>query len=174
MNNNIFLIGFMGAGKSSVAKLLTEKLDMKLVEMDETIVEEQGMSINEIFERYGEQHFRDIESDLVVRIKNEGNTIVSCGGGVVVRSENTEHMKQSGTIVFLTATPETIYERVKDGNDRPILNGNMNVEYIAGLMEKRRELYERAADIRIVTDGKSLEQICEEIVQKVNSRQKQE
>lgn len=172
MNNNIFLIGFMGAGKSSVAKLLKEKLDMKLVEMDETIVEEQGISINEIFERYGEQRFRDIESDLVVRIKNEGNTIVSCGGGVVVRSENTEHMKQSGRIVFLTATPETIYERVKDGNDRPILNGNMNVEYIAGLMEKRRELYERAADVRVATDGKSLEQICEEIIQKVNSRQK--
>lgn len=167
MDKNIFLIGFMGAGKSSVAALLKEKLQMKLVEMDARIVEEQGITINEIFEKYGESHFRDIESELVKTIGNEGNTIVSCGGGVVVREDNTKHMKQSGKIVFLTATPETIYERVKDGTDRPILNGNMNVEYIAGLMEKRRALYENAADIKVATDGKTLEEICDEIISSV-------
>ena len=128
---NIFLIGFMGAGKSTVAKTLQEKLKMNLVEMDARIVEEQGMSINDIFAKYGEDYFRDIESRLILDIGKEGNTIVSCGGGVVVREKNIEYMKQNGKVVYLSATPETIYNRVKDSTDRPILNGHMSVEYIA-------------------------------------------
>lgn len=163
---NYFLIGFMGAGKSTIAAELVKRTGKKLVEMDSQIVEEQGMTINEIFAQYGEQKFRDIESNLVKRIANEGNTIVSCGGGVVVREENTKVMKSSGKIIFLTATPETIYERVKDGNDRPILNGHMNVEYIAELMEKRRALYEAAADVKVATDNKNVDEICDEILNK--------
>ncbi len=170
MRENIFLIGFMGAGKSTIAKGLQRTLGMELVEMDARIVEEQKMSINEIFAQYGEDHFRDIESQLILDIGQEGNTIVSCGGGVVVRPQNTEYMKKSGKIVFLSATPQTIYERVKHSTDRPILNGHMNVEYIAQLMEKRRALYEAAADIRIETDGKSRDEICREIVQKLNMK----
>lgn len=168
MDKNIFLIGFMGAGKSTIAKVLQQKLNMKLVEMDARIVEEQGITINEIFEKYGESHFRDIESQLILTLGEEGNTIVSCGGGVVVRPENTEYMKKNGTIVFLCATPETIYNRVKDNDDRPILRGHMNVEYIAELMEKRRALYEAAADIKIDTDGKDVSTICDEIISKIS------
>ncbi len=164
---NIFLIGFMGAGKSTIAKELQSALQMKLVEMDARIVEEQGMSINDIFEKYGEAHFRDLESNLILTIGSEGNTIVSCGGGVVVRSENVTNMKESGKIIFLAATPETIYERVKDSTDRPILNGHMNVDYIRELMEKRRVLYENAADIRIDVDGKSVLEVCHEIIRKI-------
>jgi shikimate kinase len=161
---NIFLIGFMGTGKSTIAKALQKRLDMNLVEMDARIVEEQGMSINDIFARFGEEHFRDIESQLILTIGDEGNTIVSCGGGVVVRPQNTEYMKKSGRVVYLKSSPETIFERVRYSTDRPILNGHMNVEYIAGLMEKRRPLYEGAADITIETDGKRVEAIAEEIM----------
>ena len=167
MRENIFLIGFMGAGKSTIAKALCKELQMQLVEMDARIVEEQGMSINDIFAQYGEDHFRDIESQLILTLGEEGNTIVSCGGGVVVRSQNIEFMKKSGKVVFLSATPETIYERVKNSADRPILNGHMNVEYIAELMEKRRALYEAAADIKIETDGKSRSVICKEIMERL-------
>lgn len=164
---NIFLIGFMGAGKSTIAKMLQNRLHMELVEMDERIVKEQGMPITEIFEKYGEAHFRDIESELVHTIGREGNTIVSCGGGVVIRQENTQEMKHSGKIIYLTADPETIFERVRYSKERPILNGNMNVEYIAQLMEKRRALYESAADLAVATDGKTKNEICEEIVGKL-------
>lgn len=167
--NNIFLIGFMGAGKSTIAKALQRELGFPLVEMDERIVQEQGMSINDIFAQYGESHFRDIESQLVVDLGEQEPSIISCGGGVVVRPQNTQNMKKSGKIVFLTATPETIYERVKNSTDRPILNGHMNVEYIAELMEKRRALYEEAADITIQTDGKTREQICAEIIGKLRN-----
>lgn len=167
--DNIFLIGFMGTGKSTVAQELQKKLDMKLVEMDARIVQEQGMSINEIFSQFGEDHFRDVESQLVLDIGQEENTIVSCGGGVVLRNENIANMKKSGTVIFLAATPQTIYDRVKDSSERPILNGHMNVAYISELMEKRHVLYEAAADIRIDVDDKTVADICEEIVGKVNS-----
>ncbi|MDD6155515.1 MAG: shikimate kinase [Lachnospiraceae bacterium] len=167
MSNNIFLIGFMGSGKSTIGRFLQKELNMELVEMDARIVEEQGMSINDIFAEKGEDYFRDLESRLVLDLNNEGNTIVSCGGGVVIRLENVENMKKNGKIVFLSATPDTIYERVKNSTERPILNGHMNVEYIAGLMEKRRALYENAADIRIETDGKTRDEICKEIIDKL-------
>jgi shikimate kinase len=162
---NIFLIGFMGAGKSTIARELQKRLGMNLVEMDARIVEEQGMSINDIFAQYGEDHFRDIESQLILTIGDEGSTVVSCGGGVVLRPQNTEYMKKSGKVVYLKTSPETIFERVRHSTDRPILNGNMNVEYIAGLLEKRRPLYEGAADITVVTDNRSCEEICSEIIQ---------
>ena len=167
INCNIFLIGFMGAGKSTIARTLQRELGFPLVEMDERIVQEQGMSINDIFAQSGEAHFREIESQLVVDLGKQEPSIVSCGGGVVVRPENTQNMKKSGRIVLLKASPETIFERVKNSTDRPILNGHMNVEYIAELMEKRRVLYEEAADITIQTDGKTREQICEEIIGKL-------
>ena len=167
ISRSIFLIGFMGAGKSTIARALQRELGFPLIEMDERIVKEQGMSINDIFAQYGEAHFREIESQLVVDLGKQEPSIVSCGGGVVVRPENTQNMKKSGRIVLLKASPETIFERVKNSTDRPILNGHMNVEYIAELMEKRRVLYEEAADITIQTDGKTREQICEEIIGKL-------
>ncbi len=163
--NNIYLIGFMGSGKSTVAKMLREKLYANLVEMDERIVKEQGMSINDIFARYGETHFRNIETELLRTIAAEDMSVVSCGGGVAVQEENVSIMKDSGRIILLLAKPETIYERVKDSTDRPILNGNMNISYIEELMKKRSNYYNAAADITIVTDGKTLDEICQEIIE---------
>ena len=165
---HIFLIGFMGAGKSTVAGELSRQLKIKQMEMDEYIVQEQGMSINDIFEKYGEAYFRELETKLLIGLKDRERVIVSCGGGVAMRSENVRHMKESGTIILLTASPETIFDRVKDSHDRPILNGNMSVEFIRELMEKRREYYEAAADIIIETDGKKAAQISEEIIWKVS------
>ena len=165
--HNIFLIGFMGVGKSTIAKLLAKRLGAQLVEMDETIEAEAEMKISEIFEKYGEAHFRDLETALIERVSKDGGAVISCGGGAVLRPENVERMKQSGKIIFLSATPETIYERVKHSTHRPLLQGNMNVEYIRDLMERRREAYELAADEVISTDGKWKSQVANEIVDKI-------
>ena len=162
-NKNIFLIGFMGCGKSTMARFLSRDLDVELVEMDETIEAETGMTINEIFEKYGEKHFRDLESQLILRIAEKGGAVVSCGGGAILRQENVENMKKNGQIIYLSATPETIYTRVRNSTNRPLLNGNMNVEYISSLMEKRLPLYENAADITIYVDGKEKQEVVEEI-----------
>lgn len=166
---NIFLIGFMGCGKSTMAKLLAEKMEMTLVEMDETIEKEEGRTINEIFATDGENYFRDVESQLIVRIADEGGMVVSCGGGAILREENVANMKKSGTVIYFSATPETIYQRVKNSTNRPLLNGNMNVEYITQLMEKRISTYENAADKIIIVDGKEKPQLLEEMLELIDN-----
>ncbi len=166
MAKNIMLIGFMGTGKTTVSKQLSEVTGRNEVDIDAYLVEKEGTPISEIFEKFGEDHFRDIETKYLIEIQQNSDLIVSCGGGIVVREENVKHMKENGIIVWLTATPETIYERVKDSTDRPILNGNMNIEYIASLMEKRKNLYLSVADVIVSTDGKSINEICNEIIEK--------
>lgn len=164
-NKNIFLIGFMGSGKSTIARLLAKETGKELIEMDETIEKEAGCSINRIFEAHGEVHFRNLESELVARISNKGGAVVSCGGGAVLREENVVNMRKNGTIVYLSATPETIYKRVRNSTHRPLLNGNMNVEYITQLMEKRLPIYEAAADEVVVVDDREKSQIVEKILE---------
>ena len=164
---NIVLIGFMGAGKSTIADYLSTMIDMKLVEMDQEISDREEMSIPDIFATYGEEYFRNLETELLRELQTGRNCIISCGGGAALRSENVVEMKKNGRVVLLTASPETIYERVKDGNDRPLLNGNNSVEFIADMMEKRREKYEEAADIVVQTDDKTILQICEELITKL-------
>ena len=131
------------------------------------IAEKEEMSIPDIFATYGEEYFRNLETNLLKELQTGQNCIISCGGGVALRQENVVEMKKNGRVVLLTASPETIFERVKDSNDRPILDGNKNVEFIAGLMEQRREKYEAAADVVVQTDNKTILQICEELISKL-------
>ena len=164
---NIMLIGFMGTGKSTVASCLCREYGMEIVEMDELIAKRAGMSISDIFAQYGEEYFRDLETNLVLELQSQSNQVVSCGGGVVLRERNVEEMKKGGSIVLLTAEPEMILERVKDDDNRPLLRGNKNVAFISDMMEKRRPKYEAAADVVIHTDGKEVQEICREIMEKV-------
>ena len=166
-NYNIFLIGFMGAGKSTISDYLKNALAMDVVEMDQCIVERQGMSISDIFETYGEEYFRELETNLLIEMQSQSNVVVSCGGGVPMRERNVVEMKKNGRVVLLTAKPETILERIKDNHDRPLLENNKTVPFIADLMEKRRAKYEAAADIVIETDGKSELEICEEMIHRL-------
>ena len=165
----IFLIGFMGSGKTAVADGLSKLLGLKRIEMDHLLVEEQQMSITDIFEQYGETHFRDLESSTLMELHKKSPVIVSCGGGIVMRSENITYMKKHGKIILLTASPETIFARVKNNKERPLLNKNMNIDFIRSLMEKRQESYENAADIIVETDHKSVADICNEIIQKLKN-----
>ena len=122
----IYLTGFMGTGKSMILNCLHEVCGFDKIEMDEQIVQEQGMSIPEIFEKKGEEYFRNLETELVKKISAMDNIVVSCGGGTVMRQCNVDEMKKNGTIVLLTAEPETVYERVKGSHNRPLLEKNMN------------------------------------------------
>ena len=165
---NIVLIGFMGAGKSTVSDYLSTMFAMEVVEMDRLIAERQQMSIPDIFETYGEEYFRDLETNLLIEMQGYKNKVISCGGGAALRERNVKEMKKNGRVVLLTASPQTIYERVKNDGDRPVLNGKKNVEGISELMEQLREKYEAAADIVIQTDGKSILQICEELIRRLS------
>ena len=164
LKEHIFLIGFMGCGKSTNAACLAEMTGARQVEMDQMIVENEEMAIADIFKEKGEPYFRELETELIKSSAGVEPAVISCGGCAVLKEENVRLMKECGKIVLLTAEPETIYERVKDSTERPVLNGNMNVGYIESLMEKRRPKYEAAADVTIATDGKTSEEISGEIL----------
>ena len=132
--------------------------------MDQVIAQREGMSISDIFKVHGEEYFRNLETNLLIEMQSKSGIVISCGGGTPMREENVAEMKKNGRVVLLTAKPETIYERVKDSHDRPLIENNKNVPFIAELMEKRREKYEAAADIVIETDGKDEAAVCEELV----------
>ena len=127
-NSNIVLIGFMGTGKTTVTRYLKNMLSMEEADVDAMIAEDQGMAIKDIFETRGEEYFRSCESRIIISLENCRRTIISCGGGAVLREENVRNLKKIGPIVLLTARPETILERVKESDERPVLNGNMNAE----------------------------------------------
>lgn len=165
MKRHIFLIGFMGTGKSTVSRKLGDMLHVREIDMDHAIVMENGMSIPEMFERSGEKYFRDKETEMLRKLSGESPAIISCGGGTVLRPENVKLMKACGKIILLTATAQTVFARVRHGKERPVLNGHMNVKYIAQLMEKRRPAYESACDVRVSTDHKTPEEIAKEILE---------
>ncbi|MDO4804258.1 MAG: type I 3-dehydroquinate dehydratase, partial [Lachnospiraceae bacterium] len=161
---NVFLIGFMGAGKTSVSEALGDMTGIQVVEMDRRIEEEHGMSIPEIFERFGEEHFRNLETDLLSKLRDEPPSVVSCGGGAVLRMRNVVCMKGMGRIVLLDVSAEEVLRRLADEVAyRPNLRERFTVEGIRELQAARREAYEGAADIVVSTDGKRVREIAEEI-----------
>lgn len=164
---NIVLIGFMGVGKSTVSDYLSSMFAMQIVEMDQVIAEREAMSIKDIFAAYGEGYFRNLETELLIELQSRKNTVISCGGGAVLREGNVAEMKKNGKVVLLTASPGTVYDRIKDSDDRPVLKNRKNVKDISELMEQRRKKYEAAADIVISTDNKTVPAICEELVQRL-------
>jgi len=166
---NIVLIGFMGTGKSTISDFLKNVFAMDVAEMDQIIAQRQGMSISDIFETYGEQYFRNLETNLLIEMQSRSNVVISCGGGTPMRECNVVEMKKNGRVVLLTAKPETILDRVKDNHDRPLIENNKTVPFITELMEKRRAKYEAAADIIIETDGKNELEICEELVHRLRT-----
>ncbi len=167
MKNNIFLIGFMGTGKSAIAKQINKIEGLNICEMDQMIESAEGRKITEIFETDGEEYFREVESKILEQCGSGANHVVSCGGGIVLKLENVEFMKKNGVVVWLTATPVTIFNRVSRNKNRPLLNNNMNVEYIAKMLEARYKKYQEAADIQIVTDDKTPRAIAEEIIHEI-------
>ena len=164
---NLVLIGFMGTGKSTVSDYFHTAYNMDVIEMDQIIAQREGMSITEIFNRYGEEYFRDLETALLVEMQSRKGVILSCGGGVPMRERNVVEMKKIGRVILLTADPQTILERLREDHSRPLLENNKNIDFVRSLMDSRRAKYESAADVIIHTDGKTVEEIGSEILEKI-------
>lgn len=169
MKKNIYFIGFMGTGKSTISRYMSTITGYQEIDADQEIAKQENMRIPEIFEKHGEEYFRNLETEFLRGMQKKTHYIVSCGGGMVLRKENVELMKENGVIVLLTATPETVLKRVENGKERPILNGHMNVEYIEQLQEARRAYYEAAGEIVIATDGREIGEMAEELKKKLES-----
>ena len=163
---NIVLTGFMGTGKTAVGRELARLLDMKLIDVDTEIEVSREMTVNEIFKEFGEPVFREIETDMIKEVSRNNQVIISTGGGAVLKQENMETLRETGIIVCLMASPETILRRTGSTDDRPLLHVENPLEKIRQLMDFRKPYYEKA-DIVIATEGKTPLQIAEEIVEKV-------
>ncbi len=146
---NVYIMGFMGCGKTKIGSLLARKLEFSFIDTDMTIEEESGMRINEIFDNEGESGFRTMEKNLVERISRLEHRVVSLGGGTVIDRENWRLISESGTTIALSYPPEIISLRLENKKDRPLLNaygGKDRLDRIAALMTER-ECYYRKADL---------------------------
>lgn len=169
-DGNLFLIGFMGAGKSTVAQALSALYGMEVVEMDEAIEHQARMPISDIFATLGEEAFRQMETELLTTLEPGKRLVVSCGGGVAMREVNVQAMRRCGCIIWLTAQPETILARVAGSGSRPLLEGHKDIGYIQSMMAQRQPKYEAAADVAVATDGKDAAQICNGILAAMKER----
>jgi shikimate kinase len=165
MKTNVALIGFMGAGKTAVGQMLAEKLDKKLIELDSLIELKAGKSIAQIFQEDGEIAFRQLEIEVAKEVAAGKNQVIACGGGIVLNKINIDRLKEEGIIVYLTASPERILQRVSSDNSvRPLLKKGNKALTIRELLEFRQPFYERAADIKIDTSKLDIEDTAELII----------
>lgn len=163
--SNIVLMGFMGAGKTTIGKELAKALGYEFIDTDERIEKEQGRKISDIFSKDGEAVFRDMETDLLKRLQNsEGKFILSIGGGMPVREENRSLLRRLGTVVYLKTSKEEIIRRVSGAADRPLLQGGTLEEKVTSLMNAREQIYMETACVEVVTDQKTPEKIVEELL----------
>ena len=160
-----YLIGMMGSGKSSVGKLLANKLQFSNIDIDKEIEKDEKLSIKEIFEKKGENYFREIESKYLLRKRN--SAVVSCGGGIVLNKKNREFLKTSGYTIYLKSSIPTLEKRLLNENSRPLLSNDNFKETLINIYSKRKTLYTSVANTTIITDRRSVKEVCELIIKKL-------
>lgn len=169
--NTVILIGFMGAGKTTVGIALSKRGNLPLVDTDQRIIEKAGMSISEIFAQKGEDTFRQIESQVLSELlEQKTSMVVSVGGGLPLKEENRRMLKRMGTVVYLKVMPETVLERLKGDTTRPLLAGPDGKQKVGELLEKRGPIYQEAADLILSVDGKSVEEILGELEERIREQ----
>ena len=165
---NIVLIGYRGTGKSSVAKLLATRTRWPIVSTDLEIIRKAGMPVPDIIRKRGWDYFRDVESEICKQVGKKDRTIIDTGGGAVLRKENVESLRQRGRMFWLTAEVTTVMTRIKNNSDRPSLTGKKSyVEEVEEVLNERLPLYKAAADHMIPTDDRTIEEVANEIQQKM-------
>jgi shikimate kinase len=164
--NNIILVGFMGSGKTAVAKALSEKLKWHFEDIDALIVKNAAMPINKIFAEFGEARFRELETQAAVETCSQHGQVISTGGGIVTIPRNIPVLKKSGTVIYLKNTFATSRRRIGAADDRPLFRQD-KIKEARALFNKRLPMYKKAADITIVTDKKNVGQVVESIVKKL-------
>lgn len=160
----LYIIGFMGSGKSAIAKETKRLFFSPVVEMDATIEEREGMTINEIFEKKGEDYFRLVETMLLKELsETDQHMVISCGGGIVKDPKNIEIMKATGVVFYLKASAQTIYDRLQNDDSRPLLKDKKDVASIQAMLDEREPLYEAAADFTLVNEVVPVREIAEKV-----------
>jgi shikimate kinase len=160
---NIALIGFMGAGKTSVGRLVAEQLHFDYLDTDDVIQSRTGRTITEIFATDGEPAFRKMESELVKELAQRTRTVIATGGGLPVNPENLACLKTCALVVCLWASPEKIWDRVKHQTHRPLLRDADPQKKIRDLLTVREPFYKQA-DVLLNTDLRSVREVAQQVV----------
>jgi len=160
--NHVLLIGFMGAGKTTVGRIVAERLGLPLVDLDSLIEAQEGRTVSDIFDTSGESAFRVLESHALASLESARPSVVACGGGVVLADENRAIMSKLGTVVYLSVTAGETIARVGSDPSRPLLQ--RGALPASQLLASRESLYEAAADVCIDTVGRSPEQVADLVV----------
>ena len=163
---NIYLIGMMGSGKSTVGKILAEKMKLLFIDLDSEIEKTGGKSVSEIFNQDGEDHFRKLESE---ELKQYSESVVACGGGIILDEENRQYINENGVAVLLTASMDELFKRLSDSNNRPILPDENTEKALTNLWLERKKDYLNTSDFLIETDGENPIEITNKIFSKINS-----
>ncbi|MFP6893984.1 MAG: shikimate kinase [Opitutales bacterium] len=166
---NLYLVGFMGTGKSAVGRRVAEKLGFHFMDVDQAIEEEEGLSITQLFAQSGEEAFRELERNFIESGHPDSNCVVSCGGGLSVPDGMPELLKKKGVAVCLWATPEVIYERTKGNSTRPLLNVTDPLSSIRKLLEQREPRY-RATGNLVSTVDRGLAAVTEAVLRVYQSQ----
>lgn len=162
---NIVLIGMRGAGKTTVAKILSKKLHRHYIEIDNLIEEKTGKKISDLVKNKGWEYFRDIESQVINDISEKDNCIISAGGGSIIKEENVKALKRHGQIFWLQANIDVLINRIGNDSTRPFLtDANNRKEDMEKTLEKRIMLYQKAADVNVDTENIPAEKVADEIL----------
>lgn len=166
LKHNIILIGFMGSGKTSVGVRLAERLTYQFKDTDQMLEKKAGDTINRIFSAHGEEYFRNLETELLKElVPSLDQAVLSTGGGMPIREQNSKLLKELGYVVFLKASKQTTLNRLKGDTSRPLLQGEDLEKKIDRMLEMRTPIYEKAAHKILTTDGRSIAEITEMIME---------
>lgn len=171
-SGHLFLTGYRGTGKTSVGTILSRRLSLPLIDLDDRVQRAAGKTIHKIFAESGEEYFRDLESQALAEVVIGPRSIISLGGGAVLRDQNRDLIRAHGTCVWLQAEPRTLAARIRSDaasqSQRPALTELSGEEEVREILHRRLPLYEAAADFSVSTERKSLEQVAEEILKATN------
>lgn len=162
---NVYLIGMMGSGKSVTGRKLAELAGYSFVDLDDWIQKKTRRTIPEIFRGEGEDAFRKMESEWLAEVSRRDRHVVATGGGVVLDPANVSRMKETGTMIYLEASGETLWERVREKGDRPLLGGKDPKAALFRILGERRETYEKVSHLRVATDGQTAEAVARKILE---------
>ena len=169
---NIYLVGMMGAGKTTVGRTLARRLKLRFVDSDREIEARCGVKIPVIFEIEGEAGFRAREAQAVVELTQLDGIVLATGGGVVLLEDNRRLLAERGTVIYLRATPEHLYERVRQDRNRPLLAGADPLERLRELYRTRDPLYRAVADLTIDTGRQSVQVLARSLLEQLGARWK--
>ena len=166
---NIFLVGPMGSGKSSLGKKLAKSLARKFIDTDKEIEKKESKTINEIFENNGENYFRKKEKEYLINIPNNLNLVIATGGGIVLDQENREKLKEN-KVIFLNASVERQIKRTSRSNKRPLLRNVNKSKKLRELYDERLEFYKEVSNFEINVDKFQSKDILVSIIEELNEK----